>query len=104
MLGDTMAASDELKKARVVFARLRADPDLRRAEAHLASGTKFNGLTGRELEVLSRVARGETNREVAVALNISEHTVARHLSNIFNKTGTGNRTEATTYAQRAGLI
>lgn len=62
-----------------------------------------DGLTGREVEVLRLVAAGKSNRAVAQALVISEHTAARHVSNIFSKTGTTNRSEATAYAIRSGF-
>ena len=103
-LGDTATARKEFELARVAFERLGAGPDLKRTNDNLSSGPRTSGLTAREIEVLSRVAKGETNRQIALTLDISEHTVARHLSNIFDKTGTGNRTEASTHAQRAGLV
>ena len=56
------------------------------------------GLTGREAEVLRLVASGRTNRDIAVELVISEHTVARHLQNIFAKVGVGTRAAATAFA------
>jgi predicted ATPase/DNA-binding CsgD family transcriptional regulator len=68
-----------------------------RRETHAA------GLTDRELEVLRLVAQGRTNREIAEALVLSEKTVARHLTNIFTKTGVDNRAGATAYALRHGL-
>lgn len=61
------------------------------------------GLSDREIEVLRLVAQGKINREIAVSLMISEKTVARHLTNIFNKTGVENRVGAVAYAFRNGL-
>jgi predicted ATPase/DNA-binding NarL/FixJ family response regulator len=61
------------------------------------------GLSEREAEVLRLVARGMSNREIAQALILSEKTVANHLTNIFTKTGAGNRTAATAFAIRCGL-
>ena len=57
-----------------------------------------HGLSARELEVLRLVAAGKTNREIAAALVVSEHTVARHLQNIFAKLGVSSRTAATAFA------
>jgi len=51
-------------------------------------------LKKRELEVLSLAAEGMTNKAIASRLNITEHTVASHLVNIFRKLGVGSRTEA----------
>lgn len=52
-------------------------------------------LSGREMEVLSYVARGLTNSEIALKLSISKNTVGFHLKNIFSKLDVSNRTEAT---------
>ncbi len=62
-----------------------------------------DGLTHREVEVLSLVASGRTNREVADQLVISEKTVARHLSNIFAKVNVSSRTALAAYAFEHGL-
>lgn len=61
-------------------------------------------LTERELEVLRLVAAGHHNRQIGHELFISPHTVARHLSNIYDRTGTANRAEAVAYASRHRLI
>lgn len=60
-------------------------------------------LTSRETEVLSLVANGATNHEIAEALNISENTVKRHLQNILSKLHLQNRVQAAVYAVREGL-
>ena len=62
-----------------------------------------DGLSEREAEVLRLLAAGKSNREIAAALVISTHTVAFHVTNIFNKTGASNRTEAAAYAHRHHL-
>jgi predicted ATPase/DNA-binding CsgD family transcriptional regulator len=62
-----------------------------------------DGLSARELEVLRLVAQGQTNREIAQTLVLSEKTVARHLTHIFTKTGVANRAAAAAYALRHGL-
>jgi len=61
-------------------------------------------LSDREVEVLELVAAGLANKEVAKRLVISEKTVARHLENIYAKTGARNRTEATAIAALSGWI
>ncbi|MBI5029404.1 MAG: response regulator transcription factor [Chloroflexi bacterium] len=60
-------------------------------------------LTAREVEVLQLVASGETNREIATKLSITENTVKMHLRNILDKLHLQNRIQATAYAVRQGL-
>jgi ATP/maltotriose-dependent transcriptional regulator MalT len=104
-LGDSESAAMELDAARNVFSELGALPDLARLKA-LEQGAKapMGGLTARELEVLRLVAAGKTNRAVAEALVISDKTVARHLSNIFDKLGVSSRAAATAYAYEHDLV
>ncbi|HLK32805.1 MAG TPA: response regulator transcription factor [Terriglobales bacterium] len=61
-------------------------------------------LTPRETEVLRMMTEGLSNREIASALGISEHTVKFHITSIFGKLGTSSRTEAVTEGIRRGLI
>ena len=61
------------------------------------------GLTPREAEVLSLVAAGRTNREIAIGLYVSEKTASVHVSNILRKLGVTSRVEAAAVAQRLGL-
>ena len=92
-LGDDDTAEMELDTARWVFGQLGAAPDVARVEALSRVGTARapGGLTAREVEVLRLVASGKTNRAIAKALVISDHTVRRHLQNIFNKIGVSSR-------------
>ena len=62
------------------------------------------GLTDRELSILRLVAEGLSNLDIASKLYVTEQTVKFHLSNIYRKLAVGNRTEATRYAYRNGLI
>ncbi len=61
-------------------------------------------LTGREIEVLELVAKGNTSREIGEALFISENTVKNHIRNILDKLGLHSRNEAVLYAVRENLI
>jgi len=61
-------------------------------------------LTHRQLEIVSAVALGETNKEVAQQFSISEETVKRHLSNIFDKLGVFSRLELAIFALNHGLL
>jgi DNA-binding CsgD family transcriptional regulator len=102
-LHDRDSANIELDAACRTFQQLGAAPDLARLQAadrpHAAAG-----LTSRELQVLRLVATGRTNRAVADELGLSEKTVARHVSNIFNKLDVSSRAAATAYAFEHRLI
>jgi DNA-binding CsgD family transcriptional regulator len=105
-LGDDDTARLELARSREVFQKLGAAADL--AIVDSLCRRKGSGpaapLSVRELQVLKLVAAGQTNRRIAEKLNISEKTVARHLSNIFNKLDLSSRTAATAYAFQNGLV
>jgi NarL family two-component system response regulator LiaR len=60
-------------------------------------------LTERETDVLSLLANGKANKEIALQLHISETTVKTHVSNILTKLGVPSRTQAALYAERIGL-
>jgi pimeloyl-ACP methyl ester carboxylesterase/DNA-binding CsgD family transcriptional regulator len=68
-----------------------------------APSTEVLPLTPREIEVLRLIAAGRSNQEIAQELVISFNTVTNHVKNILGKTGTGNRTEAASYAFQHGL-
>jgi len=61
-------------------------------------------LTARELDIISAIAEGKTNREIAKLLNISVHTVQTHRLNLMRKLEVHDRTELVRYAIRKGLI
>ena len=104
-LDDEASAAMELDAARVVFSDLGAGQALAAAEAEWStvSTPQPGGLSDREAEVLRLVAGGETNREIASDLFLSEKTVERHLSNIFGKLGVSSRSAATAWAFRQGV-
>jgi ATP/maltotriose-dependent transcriptional regulator MalT len=102
-LGDHDAADLELEAARTGFESLGAQPDLAQLD-QLGGGGETHGLSPRELEVLRLVAAGRTNRQIAAELVVSEHTVARHLQNIFGKLGVSTRTAATAFAFERHLV
>jgi DNA-binding CsgD family transcriptional regulator len=104
-IGDDDRAQVELESARSTYARLGARPDLQRVEELLHPATASpGGLSTRELEVLRLVAVGRTNYAIATELFVSERTVHRHLSNIFDKLGVHSRTAAASYAIQHHLV
>jgi DNA-binding CsgD family transcriptional regulator len=104
-LGDEESAAMEFDAAGWVFRQLGAAPDLARLDALSRRTTAtVGGLTARELEVLRLVAAGMTNREIAATLIISDHTVRRHLQNIFAKLGVPTRAAATAFAFQHDLL
>ena len=103
-LGDEDAARLELDVACAAFERLGARPTCPRRARSPRTRLRPSGLTARECEVLRLVAAGRTNREIAAELVISEHTVARHVQNMFAKADLSSRAAATAYAYEHGLV
>jgi len=110
--GRPQAATMQARAARTVFEELGADRDALEAGAFLKAGeakprAQSSGcrpLTSREIEVLRLVAQGLSDREVAARLELSEHTIHRHITNILTKTGLPSRTAAVAHAAKQGLL
>ena len=96
----------ELDAAKRIFNELNAAPAL----AQMApaptqrTGAALNSLSAREMQVLRLLAAGKTNRDIGDELFISEKTVARHVSNIFDKLGVSSRAGATAWAYQRKLV
>jgi DNA-binding NarL/FixJ family response regulator len=111
-LGDRGSAMLEFENAESIFTSLGAVPDADRLRAlpqtiqvrSVAATDNSSDLSAREIEVLTHVASGRTNRQIASALTISQHTVGRHLENVFAKLGVNSRAAATAYAYEHGLL
>ena len=88
--------------------RGRSTIDSAAAQALVASAKDSpsleNELTGREREILTLLVAGNTNKEIAGQLSLSEGTVRFHVSNILSKMGASNRTEAASLALQRGMI
>ena len=91
--GGSMFAPHATRRVIEAFAVPRTDPP-----AGLAD------LTPRELEVLTLIARGRSNREIAVALHVSEHTIKTHVAHILDKLGLRDRVQAVVLAYEAGVV
>ena len=61
-------------------------------------------LTGRELQVLTAVARGDRNKEIALQLGVTERTIKAHLTNVYNKLGVDSRAAAVSVGIRRGIL
>jgi two-component system, NarL family, nitrate/nitrite response regulator NarL len=93
----------EASISRMMAAKLMGE--LRRdAINRTVNGVKPPELSPREVEVLTCVADGKSNKEIAAALDIAENTVKNHLKNILEKLHLENRVQAATYALRQGLL
>jgi DNA-binding NarL/FixJ family response regulator len=64
----------------------------------------YDGLTGREIEILKLLAGGMANKQIAYKLKISEKTVRNHVSNMYEKLNIYDRSQAVLYAVRKGLV
>ena len=64
----------------------------------------YDGLTNREIEILKLLASGMANKQIAFRLKISEKTVRNHVSNMYEKLGIYDRSQAVLYAVKKGLV
>ncbi|MCR6481898.1 response regulator transcription factor [Amycolatopsis sp. OK19-0408] len=94
---------DAAVSQRLVAALTQDTPTIPAARGNPSSRTGAPGLTTRESEVLSLIARGLSNAEIAAAMLIGEATVKTHANNVFMKIGVRNRSEAVRYVYQHGL-
>ena len=94
----------EASISRMMAAKLMGE--LRRESVSRTGGGAHHApeLSPREAEVLTCVADGKSNKEIAAALGLAENTVKNHLKNILEKTHLENRVQAATFALREGLL
>lgn len=97
-----MPPSEILDAIRQVHAGKKRVPH--EVAAQLAEHMSDEGLTAREVEVLTKVAGGNRNRDIADLLFISEETVKVHIKHIMDKLGAKDRTQAIAIAVRRGII
>ena len=76
---------------------------MRRLESARNEVQRF-GLTRRELDIVRRVVRGDTNRAIAAQLGISENTVKQHIANVFDKVGASSRVELALFSSHHRLL
>lgn len=80
------------------------DHDAQKPVSNPQKGSNKNAITYRQQEILSLMALGLSNKEIASHHNLSESTIKRHLSNIFKRLGVHNRVEAAREASELGLL
>lgn len=98
----TLPRKQILEAIRKVHAGKRQVPP--EVAAQLAEHMGNESLSGREIQVLEKIAIGKKNGEIAVLLFISEETVKNHVKHILEKLGASDRTEAATIGFRRGII
>jgi DNA-binding NarL/FixJ family response regulator len=105
-LGYILKNADNLDLVRAVrtvaVGKQLLDPQL--AKPATLKGERGAGLTPRELEILQHIVAGESNKEIAAALNLSANTVAVHRANIMDALGIHKTAELVVYAIRNGLV
>jgi DNA-binding NarL/FixJ family response regulator len=74
------------------------------AQGNGATSTKEYGLTRREMDIIAKIASGQSNKEVGEEFSISERTVKHHLTNIFNKVGVSSRLQLALFATNHHLM
>lgn len=97
-------AADLFIQAQMPYEARCARERAARVPAALASSPRRSVITSRERDVLRLVAQGLSDRRMATRLNLSEHTIHRHVSNILTKFGTSSRSAAVARALRDSLI
>jgi len=103
--GEALIEPRITRKVLAEFSRMATATDGQAASSDkAASGSLPVPLTDRELEVLQALARGLSNREIAGQLVITEGTVKNHVSNLIDKLGVRDRTQAVLKGQELGLI
>jgi DNA-binding NarL/FixJ family response regulator len=93
--GNSLLAPSVTRRIIAEFAQRPVRPSIKSEVEHL---------TGREIEVLQLIARGQTNAEIASELVVSEATIKTHVSNLLTKLGLRDRVQAVVYAYESGLI
>lgn len=101
--GDRSGAREQAGLALEALLPLQAGNAIDRARVLLAPADA-SPLTERQADVLRLIARGHSNAEIAARLHLSEHTVHRHIANIYRALGLSSRAAAAAYAVSRGLI
>jgi DNA-binding NarL/FixJ family response regulator len=102
--GEYLINDDVLSKPQIASRVLRSFRELAVEEEDDASKDLYSPLSSREVEILDYIARGNSNKEIAKSLKISDQTVKNHITSILKKLSVNDRTAAVVHALRHGWI
>ena len=105
-LGLRITRRREIVRERIVVREVAVPAEATPREPFAANtaNQQIHGITARELEILTLIARGLSNREIATQLFVSENTVKTHCSRAFDKLGAARRTQAVQRGKELGLL
>ena len=102
--GEYLINDDVLSKPQLASRVLKSFRELAVEEEETATRDLYSPLSGREVEILDYIARGNSNKEIAKSLKISDQTVKNHITSILKKLSVNDRTAAVVHALRHGWI
>jgi DNA-binding NarL/FixJ family response regulator len=102
--GEYLINDDVLSKPQLASRVLKSFRELAVEEEEVAAKDLYSPLSSREVEILDYIARGNSNKEIAKSLKISDQTVKNHITSILKKLSVNDRTAAVVHALRHGWI
>jgi DNA-binding NarL/FixJ family response regulator len=102
--GEYLINDDVLSKPQLASRVLKSFRELAVEEEDTATKDLYSPLSSREVEILDYIARGNSNKEIAKSLKISDQTVKNHITSILKKLSVNDRTAAVVHALRHGWI
>ncbi len=102
--GEYLINDDVLAKPQLASRVLKSFRELTIEEEDPSTKDLYSPLSGREVEILDYIARGNSNKEIAKSLKISDQTVKNHITSILKKLSVNDRTAAVVHALRHGWI
>lgn len=102
--GEYLINDDVLSKPQIASRVLKSFRELTVEEENVEDKDLYSPLSGREVEILDYIARGNSNKEIAKSLKISDQTVKNHITSILKKLSVNDRTAAVVHALRHGWI
>jgi DNA-binding NarL/FixJ family response regulator len=102
--GEYLINDDVLSKPQLASRVLKSFRELAVEEEETATKDLYSPLSSREVEILDYIARGNSNKEIAKSLRISDQTVKNHITSILKKLSVNDRTAAVVHALRHGWI